>query len=608
MRVDTNDGHSIIEDVGLELQRGEILGLVGESGSGKTTLCRALLGFAGEGARITSGELVINDEVVIGGKKNARELRGRLVSYVPQNSGTALNPSMRIGEAIREMVRMHRASGSAEPAVSAALEAVDLPGTTEFSRRYPHQLSGGQQQRVCISVSVVCEPPVVVLDEPTTGLDVVTQARILKELLRLRDEHEISMVYVTHDLSVVAQVADRLAVMYAGRVVEQGPASTVLRSPRHPYTAGLLASIPDHVDPPLLQPMPGVAVGVDERPHGCSFAPRCSLSTPECTTAMPELRRIEDEHDARCIRAEEVRMPELPRREPRVRGTDPQPPLLSVHGLRAEHRSHRETVVAAQDVSFAVRRGECVALVGESGSGKTTIARAIAGLHPIAGGEVALGDETLRSLARNRTRDQRRRIQIVFQNPVESLNPRQTIRTAIARPARGLRKLDAAAADAEVDRLLDLVRLPQRLADRYPRELSGGEQQRVCIARALVAEPEVVICDEITSALDVSVQAAVLRLLDSLRDELGLALLFITHDLGVVATIADEVVVLDHGHACESGAVTQVLNAPQEDYTKRLLGAAPSISRVLGYWSEYEAAGGKPPASQASAVSATHTE
>jgi peptide/nickel transport system ATP-binding protein len=300
-----------------------------------------------------------------------------------------------------------------------------------------------------------------------------------------------------------------------------------------------------------------------------------------CERAVPELRAVAAGHLARCIRADEVTPP--PQRlialESAVRLRSKA--ALTVSNLSAEHRGRKETVVAAEQVSFEIEKGRCVALVGESGSGKTTIARTIVGLHAIAGGDIRLGEEKLAARARQRTREQRRRIQIVFQNPGDALNPRQNVGTAIARPARGLRGLSARDATAEVSRLLELVRLPQRLVERYPAELSGGERQRVGIARALAANPDVVICDEVTSALDVSVQAAVLKLLSDLRNELELTLLFITHDLGVVAAVADEVLVLDRGRVCESGPTDTILHHPTRDYTKRLLAAAPSISHIL---------------------------
>ncbi len=583
LRVEAPSGDPIVEDMSFKLAAGEALGIVGESGSGKTTAVLSLLGYTQAGARITAGEILIGGRAVeAGNDASARRLRGRYVSYVPQNPGGALNPSMRVGDAILDMIRAHRTQGAVPSVAGPALERAGLPGDHEFQRRYPHQLSGGQQQRVCIAVALVCEPPVVVLDEPTTGLDVVTQSLILDELLRLRREEQMAMLYVTHDLAVVAGFADRLAVMYAGRIIEQGPTARVLRHPRHPYTRGLLTSIPDHVRPRVLEPLRGVAVGVGDRQTGCAFAPRCDLRVDGCEVSMPELRSVGPDHESRCLRAQEVTDPAPTMlTATSAEAARPDKPVLSVIGLRAEHRGRRRTLVAAQDVDFTIARGQCVALVGESGSGKTTIARTIAGLHPIAAGQIKLDDEVLASAARRRTRNQRQRVQIIFQNPSDALNPKQTVNAILARPARMLRGLSAKGLTDETGRLLDLVRLPRGLGERYPAELSGGERQRVGIARALAAEPDVVICDEITSALDVSVQAAVLSLLGQLREDLGLALLFITHDLGVVATIADDVLVLERSRVVESGPAESVLTRPQHPYTVALLDAAPSISEAL---------------------------
>jgi peptide/nickel transport system ATP-binding protein len=583
LRVETASGAPIVADVSLQLAPGEALGLVGESGSGKTTTVLSLLGYTQAGARITAGEIAISGEAMEPSRPSrARRLRGRLISYVPQNPGTALNPSMRVGPAVLDMLRAHL-SGETAPRLDvagSALERAGLPADTGFQQRYPHQLSGGQQQRVCIAVALVCEPPVVVLDEPTTGLDVVTQARILDELRRLRRDHGMAMLYVTHDLAVVAGFADRLAVMYAGRIIEEGPTAEVLRRPKHPYTRGLLTSIPDHVHPQELDPMPGVAVGVGEHPSGCAFEERCALRTDACSETMPELRTVRLGHRSRCLHVDAVTDP--PERP--VRATAPSAPgapLLAISGLRAEHRGRHGVLTVAREVEFTVAHGECVALVGESGSGKTTIARTIVGLHPIAAGRITLGGEELAGAARVRSREQRRRVQIIFQNPSDALNPRHQARSIVARAARTLRGLSRPEALTQADQLLELVRLPRGTGDRYPAELSGGERQRVGIARALAAEPELIVCDEITSALDVSVQAAVLQLLGQLRAELGLALLFITHDLGVVASVAERVLVLERGELVETGDTLTVLHAPRHSYTQRLLAAAPSLHDAL---------------------------
>jgi peptide/nickel transport system ATP-binding protein len=506
LTVELPGGRAAVDDVSLAVGPAEILGLVGESGSGKTTLALALLGYARPGCRIVAGSVDVAGTRLTGLSENeARSHRGRVVSYVPQDPASALNPSLRVGGAVSDVAQEH-GGDSGRGRVLQALERVHLPGDSTFARRYPHELSGGQQQRVTIATALVCEPAAVVMDEPTTGLDVVTQARILDEVERLRSERGIAVVYISHDLAVVASVADRVAVMYEGRIVEEGDATQVITRPRHEYTRKLVASIPQLV----------------------------------------ERRRDEQERGAA---------------------------ILSVEGIHAAHGG----APVVDDVSFELARGACLAIVGESGSGKTTIARCVAGLHQPSAGAIRMDGEQLASRARSRTREQRRRLQIVFQNPYDSLNPRRRIRDEIARPARLLRGISAAEAEAEVARLLERVRLPSRLANRFPGELSGGERQRVAIARALAAGPELLVCDEITSALDVSVQATVLELLRELRAELGLSLLFISHDLAVVGTVADDVLVLESGRVRETGPTAMVLSSPQDEYTRRLLEAAPSL-------------------------------
>ncbi len=579
LRVELRNGVAIVEGVSISVAPGEILGLVGESGSGKTTVALALLGYCGRGVSITGGTVTVaGHRLDTADERATRRLRGRIVSYVPQDPASALNPALRIGASLRDMIDEHRGATTVVADPAATLGAVDLPSNDAFLRRFPHQLSGGQQQRVTIAVSLTCEPPLVVLDEPTTGLDVVTQARVLDELRRLRADRGLAMVYVTHDLAVVASLADRVAVMYAGRIVEEGATADVLKRPFHPYTRGLVESIPDHLHPHALQSMPGTTPGPGERPQGCAFEPRCPQRRPECVERVPPLEASATGRLVRCFAWRETPLVVL---EPVPTSTSREAealPLLRVEDLAAEHRSPRgPAVVAARGISFALARGGCTALVGESGSGKTTIARCVAGLHAPTAGQIVLDGTPLAALARGRTREERRRIQIIFQNPYDSLNPKRRIADEIARPARVLRGLSAAEARDEVAALLERVRLPARAGNRFPGELSGGERQRVAIARALAAGPDLLVCDEITSALDVSVQAAVLELLHELRRELGVAVLFISHDLGVVASIAETLLVLEHGLVCEEGATPTVLEAPAHPYTQRLLAAAPRL-------------------------------
>jgi peptide/nickel transport system ATP-binding protein len=576
LRVEVEDGPLVVDGLSLDLAAGEALGLVGESGSGKTTVAQALLAYTRPGLRITSGSVQVAGEELLGrDERELRRRRGRLVSYVPQDPSTALNPSIRVGNHVHEILAAHDLDDDADERVTAVLGRVQLPTNRPFLRRFPHQLSGGQQQRLAIALALVCDPELVVLDEPTTGLDVVTQARILEEISRLRGSN-VALVYVSHDLAVVSSIADRIAVMYAGRIVEEGPTREIVDAPRHPYSAGLIASVPDHVEPRHLVGIPGVAVGSADLLPGCAFATRCPLRIPACEEAVPELAKVGDRHFARCIRWESTLLPRIEPRKDELPSA--QRAVLSVEKLEAVHRTRHGTVVAAEGISFAVEEGACVALVGESGSGKTTIARCIVGLHAPASGTIAIDGKPLAPWAGQRSREQRRAIQIVFQNPYDSLNPRRSVEDAVSWPARSLLGLTARDARAAVAVMLERVRLPARIARRYPAELSGGERQRVAIARALAAQPKVLVCDEVTSALDVSIQAAVLDLLAELRRELQLSLLFISHDLGVVASVADRVLVLELGLICEEGAVRSVLSSPKSPYTVRLVAAAPSIA------------------------------
>jgi peptide/nickel transport system ATP-binding protein len=527
LRVEAPSGRAIIDDVSFTLRKGEILGIVGESGSGKTSSTMALLGITHPGARLVGGHVTTAEHSIdLADAKTAGTLRGRLLSYVPQSPGTALNPVMRIKAAMQELLRSRPADkvlpkSAWDATIADLLEKVGLPSDQEFLKRFPHQLSGGQQQRVCIAMSLISGADVLILDEPTTGLDVITQASVLRELERLRDELGLAMLYISHDLAVVSQIADSVMVMYRGHVVESGDVDQILRHPQHDYTRSLLAASLDY------------------------------------------------------------RLPVAPQLVVEPSGTAPDPeatPVLLADRLTIHHLAKGKVVASVEDVSFAIRRGECVALLGESGSGKSTIARSVVGLKERKSGSVRLDGQELAAAVAKRTNEQRRRLQMVFQNSSAALNPRESVGTAIARGQAHLSRADAQRAGS-IPHLLDLVRLPESFQHRMPRELSGGERQRVCIARALGAAPDVIVCDEITSALDVSVQASVLKLLKELQRDLGLSLLFITHDMGVVSYIADEVIVLDQGRVCEAGPTHDVLHSPKSDYVRSLMDAVPSFER-----------------------------
>jgi peptide/nickel transport system ATP-binding protein len=554
----------IVDDVCFEIAPGEVLGLVGESGSGKTTVGLALLGHARRGVEIDRGSVRLGQSDVL--QMSPAELihmRGRLISYVPQDPAAALNPALRIGTQLREILEAHDyGSGGDErrARVAEMMREVALPDDSAFLKRYPHELSGGQQQRVGLAIAFACRPRVIVLDEPTTGLDVTTQAHVLSTVRELAVAHGAAALYVSHDLAVVGTLANRVAVMYAGRIVEIGPSIDLFSAAAHPYTQRLIAAIPHLTGGRELIGIGGRAPSPGRRPHGCAFAPRCSFA------------------QERCVRAEEVRGQMLRRgsdgaREERAK----EMPILSINAVSAGYRKR----MVVHDINLEVAPHECLALVGESGSGKTTLARTVAGLHSDRMGEITLVGKPLAQSARNRPREQRRMIQYVFQNPYGSLNPRRTVGHIIKQPLELFSDVRGAEADAKVAEMLDRVSLTAAYAHRYPDQLSGGERQRVAIARALICGPKVLICDEVTSALDVSVQAAIVELLATLQRDLGLAMLFVTHNLPLVRSIAQRVAVMSNGRIVELGRVDDILETPAEPYTRRLLSDTPSLELAL---------------------------
>jgi peptide/nickel transport system ATP-binding protein len=576
----TASGADIVDEVSFDVESGEILGLVGESASGKTTVGQALLGYARPGAKISSGKIQVRGENILElSAAGLRRLRGGVIAYIPQDPAAALNPARRIGSQVAEAIAAHRPTLGSEALadrVKTVVDEVGLPSDRRFLRRFPHEVSGGQLQRIAIAMAFAPQPQVVVADEPTTGLDVTTQAHVLATIRSLAEAHEVAVVYVTHDLAVVSELAQRVAVMYAGRIVELGARDDVFRRSRHPYTRRLLAAAPDVNSRHILKGIPGYAPAPGGRPQGCTFVPRCDLAIQECRERFPPTDEVAPGHLVRCYRHRDVKASPRPLSATGAseRGAEN---WLRVRAVRAGY-GPRE-VVHGVDLDIGAR--ECVALVGESGSGKTTLARCVVGLQQDYSGDVELEGKLLDPSARRRDRESLRKVQYIFQSPYGSLNPRRTVGQIVARQRQLFFGERGAEADHRTREHLEQVSLPPEVFRRYPSELSGGERQRVAIARSLAAEPTVLVCDEITSALDVSVQAAIVQLLEQVQQSRDLALLFVTHNLALVRTIADRIVVLKAGTIVETGTTESVLTRPASPYTRELLENTPSLDEPL---------------------------
>ena len=599
-----------LSNIHFDLYAGETLALLGESGCGKSLTSLAMMRLLPPNARYQSGRLLLAtddprrpEDLLRVSEARMRQIRGHRLAMIFQEPATSLNPVMRIGEQIAEVIRLHRGQNAQDTAreVRTLLDQVGLPDPDKAAAAYPFELSGGMKQRAMIAMALAGDPQILLADEPTTALDVTLQAQILDLIRSLQQQRQMGVLLITHDLAVVASRADRVAVMYAGQIVESGAVDDVLHRPAHPYTRALLAALPERAGhgQSLLQ-LPGRVPSLGQWPMTCRFAPRCADQEPHCLVESPPQVSMPAAqcsssvaHQVLCWRAGDDAMTtygesSVASRRERV-GTQA---VLDVRDLQVRYESSSrgwpwplshwlggKTIAkpVVDGVSLQLNPGETLALVGESGCGKTTTARAILGLQAICGGQIALQGAPIAGQGVRPQPGWRRNVQMVFQDPFASLDPRQRIRTILTEGPRALGLAPDTYGEAALCALLERVGLAADALDRYPHEFSGGQRQRIAIARALAVNPAVLICDEPTSALDVSVQAQILNLLLQLQAETGMAYLFITHNFGVVRYLADRVAVMQAGQIVESGATRDIFERPQHEYTKTLLASVPVI-------------------------------
>ncbi len=611
----TRDGDvRAVRHVSFGLERGETIGIVGESGSGKSTVALAILGLLPRYAKVTGSVRCMGRELLDLREEDLAKIRSSVIAYIPQDPLTSLNPAFTVGWQIAETIwtRRHVSKDEANRRAVELLEMVGIPRAAERARSYPHEFSGGMRQRVVIAIAMANDPDVMIADEPTTALDVTVQAQVLEALRAAKEQTQASLILITHDLGVIAGMADRVMVMYAGKPVETGSADTIFYRSKMPYTLGLLGSLPRmDARSRMLRPIPGSPPSLLNLPPGCPFAPRCSIVVQHCLEEEPPLAGVGPDHLAACHRSGELTggatglfAPTWTDAEAGVAEDQAARAATEIaadadalgNGARAVHgtlvevrdlvknfpirggRLVRHTVAEAQAVSgisFDLAERETLGLVGESGCGKSTTARAVLQLVPPTSGSVSYLGTELVGKTRRQLRPMRQHLQIVFQDPFASLDPRMPVGDIVAEPLRVHGRWDRTTGPQRVDRLFELVGLNPEHRNRYPHEFSGGQRQRVGIARALALDPKVLVLDEPVSALDVSIQAGIVNLLEELQDRLGLAYLFIAHDLSVVRHISDRVAVMYLGKIVETGTAEQVYEAPSHPYTQALLSAVP---------------------------------
>jgi peptide/nickel transport system ATP-binding protein len=579
----------VVEDVSFVVNRGETLGLVGESGCGKTVSSLAVMGLIPpSNGRVASGSIIFDGrDLVALGAEERRRVRGDEIGMIFQEPMTSLNPAFTVGTQIAMAVRSHRDVSKAQAHARAVemLDRVGIPGAAQRVDDYPHAFSGGMRQRAMIAMALACDPKLLIADEPTTALDVTVQAQVLELLRSLRDETGMAILFVTHDLGVVADICDRVAVMYAGQIVEQTAVEGLFDHPRHPYTEGLLAAMPQAATPgERLVVIRGQVPRPGEFPVGCRFSPRCPYTVSACDAGPVDLVPVAGGGSTRCLRHDELVLKGALAEAPTgvARPVISAAPLLEVRDLRKDFpvtsgllRRVTGHVKAVDGIDFTIAPGETLGLVGESGSGKSTVARLVLRLIEATGGSVIVDGSDLRALKGRALLAARRRMQMVFQDPYSSLDPRATISASVGEPLEIHEGLRGAARDRRVGELLDLVGLGAHLVGRYPHEFSGGQRQRIAVARALALNPPLLVCDEPVSSLDVSTQSQVINLLAELQERLGLAYLFIAHDLSVVRHISHRIAVMYLGRIVEMGPAEQVYRRPRHPYTEALLSAIP---------------------------------